>query len=423
MKFTLSQNAWQGFDPVEIELPDDWDVEYYGIPGDKLPALTKEQLREKINSPYNSETIYELAKKAKEVCIVFDDISRGTPVRPMAEIVLEELKGAGIKDENIRFICALGTHGAHNRLDFVNKLGEYICDHYPIYNHNCYENNVCIGTSSKGYEVCCNKEMMSCDLRIGIGAITPHPFNGFGGGAKLIFPGMASIETIASNHKTAVDDVRERKINAVANMGDITVDGMRREIEEMIGMMGQFFKIDCIYNTKLEIVDLYAGNAIDEYYAAIPAAQELYSMPRFPDKDIIITNANAKSNEAQIAVGLGSLAVNKSGGDIVVINRTKMGQCTHYLFGEFGKEAGGRMHGRLPKIRPWVNRYIFWMHPDLGSRHWYGDIDKQIFVNEWSEVVELLREKHGPGTTVGIIADGTISCFEQPVSAKDYKWK
>lgn len=413
MKVQLSQNNWQGFEPVEIELPDEWDVAYYGVPGDDLPAMTKEQLREKINSPYGAETIYEQAKKAKEVCIVFDDISRGTPVKPIAEIVVEELKRAGIKDENIRFICALGTHGAHNRIDFVNKLGADICDHYPVYNHNCYENNVCIGKTAKGYDVCCNAEMMACDLRIGIGAITPHPFNGFGGGAKIVFPGMASIETIAANHKVAVDDVRARKINAVANMGDISVDGMRKEIEEMAGMMGQFFKIDCIINTKLEIVDLYAGDMIKEYYAAVPAAQKLYAMPRFEDKDIIITNANAKANEAQIAIGLASLVVNKEGGDIVIVNRTHMGQCTHYLFGEFGKNAGGRMHGRLPKLRPWVNNYIFWMEPDFGSRHWYGDIDKQIYVNTWQEVIDLLKKTHGPGTKVGIIADGTISCFEQ----------
>ncbi len=413
MKFQLSQNNWQGFEPVEIELPDDWDVEYYGVPGDLLPALTREQLREKINSPYGTETIYEQAKNAKEVCIVFDDISRGTPVKPIAEIVVEELKRAGIRDENIRFICALGTHGAHNRIDFVNKLGEDICNHYPVYNHNCYENNVCIGKTSSGYDVCCNAEMMACDLRIGIGAVTPHPFNGFGGGAKIIFPGMASIETIAANHKVAVDDVRVRHINAVANMGDISVDGMRKEIEEMADMVGQFFKIDCIINTKLEIVDLYAGDVVKEYYASIPAAQKLYAMPRFEDKDVIITNANAKANEAQIAIGLASLVVNKNGGDVVVVNRTHMGQCTHYLFGEFGKVAGGRMHGRLPRIRPWVRNYIFWMEPDFGSRHWYGDIDKQIYVDTWQEVTDILKKTHGAGTKVGIIADGTISCFEQ----------
>ena len=85
----------------------------------------------------------------------------------------------------------------------------------------------------------------------------------------------ASIETITQNHDTAVNYIRDNKINTTACMGDLSVSGMREEIEEMTRMVGQFFKVDCIYNTKLELIDLYAGDPIEEYYAAVPAAQKL----------------------------------------------------------------------------------------------------------------------------------------------------
>ena len=52
MEITLQQNAWQGFQPVAIRLPDHWEVELHGIPGDDLPPLTKEQIRERLNAPY-----------------------------------------------------------------------------------------------------------------------------------------------------------------------------------------------------------------------------------------------------------------------------------------------------------------------------------------------------------------------------------
>ena len=48
MEFTMQQNAWQGFRPVTIRLPDHWEVEYHGIPGDDLPPMTKEQIKEKL---------------------------------------------------------------------------------------------------------------------------------------------------------------------------------------------------------------------------------------------------------------------------------------------------------------------------------------------------------------------------------------
>lgn len=413
MKFTLQQNAFQGFEPVEITLPDDWDVECHGIPGDDCPPLTREQIREKINNPYGMRPLGELAKGRKEVAIVFDDISRGTPTQPMAEVVLEELHKAGIKKDQIRFICALGTHGAHSRKDFVQKLGEEIVRNYTIYNHNCYENNICIGKTQRGFDVLINKEFMDCDLKIGLGALTPHVFNSFGGGGKILFPGLAAIETIAQNHATAVDFLRDNKLNSTELMGDLRVDGMRKEIEEMTRMVGEFFKIDCIYNTKLELIDLYAGDAIEEYYAGVPAAQRLYVTQRPVDKDIVIVNANAKGNEASIAVGLASMGLKKSGGDIVLVDYTSVGQVTHYLFGSFGHETGGRMFGRVPRVRPQVNRIICNMpYPDLGSAHWFGDVEKQIYVDTWDEVMELLLEKHGPNAKVSIIADGTIQFFE-----------
>ena len=309
MKYTLQQNAYQGFTPVEIDVPDSWQVQWNGIVGDDAPALTMEQIKQKLNRPYGSPTLKELARDAKKVCIVFDDISRGTPTRIMAEAVLDELLQAGVQKDQIRFLCALGTHGAHNRMDFVQKLGEKILHDYPVYNHNCYENNICIGKTERGYDVCINKEFMDCDLRIGLGALTPHPFNAFGGGGKILFPGLASIETITQNHDTAVNYIRDNKINTTACMGDLSVSGMREEIEEMTRMVGQFFKVDCIYNTKLELIDLYAGDPIEEYYAAVPAAQKLYAMPSASDMDIVIVNANAKGNEASIASSLASMAL------------------------------------------------------------------------------------------------------------------
>lgn len=413
MKFVLQQNMWQGFEPIEIELPDNWDVEYHGIEADKKRKLSREEIRTKINSPYGMKPLVDLAKGKKRVAIVFDDISRATPTKILAEIVLEELHSAGIKQDQIRFICALGAHGAHNRRDFVCKLGEKIVREYKVFNHNCYENCIKIGTTKKGYDVCINKEFMSCDLKIGLGAILPHVFNTFGGGGKILFPGLASIETIHHSHKTAINFAREHKIISAATMGDLRVDGMRREVEEMTRMVGEFFKIDCLYNTKQEIVDVFAGDAIEEYYAAIPIAQKLYVTKRAKDKDVIIANANARPNEATIAFSLGSLAAAETGADLVIINHTSMGQVVHYLLGTFGENAPGRMFRQSPRDDTKINRIICFMpNSSAADVFFFGNVEKQIYVDTWEEVMELLKTNHGEGTKVSVLADATMQYYE-----------
>ena len=47
---------------------------------------------------------------------------------------------------------------------------------------------------------------MACDLKIGIGCIVPHAFSGFGGGGKIILPGVSHIDSIAYNHGTVVKE-------------------------------------------------------------------------------------------------------------------------------------------------------------------------------------------------------------------------
>ena len=58
------------------------------------------------------------------MAILFDDMTRPTRVYELIPYVLEQLYQGGIEKRNIRFICALGTHGALKRDDFVKKLGQ-----------------------------------------------------------------------------------------------------------------------------------------------------------------------------------------------------------------------------------------------------------------------------------------------------------
>ncbi len=411
MKFILEQNSWYGDEPVEIELPEGWTVDYQRLPVDQLAPLTGKEIEEKISNPVASKSIRELSENKKEVVILFDDISRPTPIKPLAEAVLKELHAAGIKHKSIRFICALGTHGAHTRIDFEKKLGSDIVREYPVFNHNPYENCKEVGTTSKGTKVAINAEVLKCDLKIGLGSITPHPFNGFGGGAKIIMPGVACINTIEGNHKTAIVSLLEKGLNPVTGMGKLESNGMREEIEEVSKMVGFDFKVDAIVNSKREIVDLFAGDPVKAYYEGANRAAELYATNISADNDVVIVNANAKANEAVIAMYLGAMAVKQSGGDLVVINHTPAGQVPHYLLGPFGRDIGGRMWVGAQPINH-VNRVIFFTpYPDYSSGMWFCSEDKLCWANNWEEVLKQLKN-HDVDSKAAIIADGTIQYFK-----------
>jgi hypothetical protein len=263
---------------------------------------------------------------------------------------------------------------------------------------------------------------MSCDLRIGLGAILPHVFNTFGAAERFYSRAWRRSTRWSRTNKAALDFSQAHDLIPAQVMGDMRVDGMRREVEEMTRMVGQFFKIDCLFNTRFEIVGLYAGDPIEEYYAAIPLAQKIYITPRAKDKQIVIVNANARANESTIAMTVGLIGVAETGGDLVVINHTNRGHVCHYLLGTFGDTAPGRMFGRSKKTKAGVERIICYMPYIMpGDAPLYGNPSLQVYVNTWEEALALLKEKYGPGTKVSVLADGTMEYYEIEENARYIK--
>lgn len=401
--FSLWQNAWKE-DPdahVSISLPDDWNVTVHDMPADRLPPLSREEMRRAIRKPIGMGSIREMAQKGREAVIVFDDLSRGTPARIPAELAVEELLAGGIGEDHIRFLCALGNHAPLTRADFVCKLGAGIVENFPVFNHNPYEHLVQVGKDSSGTDVLINREFMECDVRIGIGSVSPHPLNGFGGGGKLLFPGIAGRTTTVANHA-------RRQFKPFSEERS----GFRQDIESMTAMVMPFFKIDAVLNAHLDIVDLYAGDPVAEYYEAVRSSMRLNTMQRSAEKqDVVIVNANAKYNEALIAIRIGCMDL-APGGDLILVNHCPQGQVVHYLYSAFGKNYGGAMW-KPPAERPstGAGRIIYFTpYPDYTSRWIQNEPHKLVFAKTWDEV-EALLAGHGAGTKVSILSDGTISRF------------
>ena len=337
---------WYGNQPLELAFPDRWRVKVLRPPGFSKPALDAEGMARAFAEPIGSPTLAELARGAREAAIVFDDITRPTPVKAVPPWVLGALEEAGIPDENVRFIPALGMHGAMTNIDFRKKLGDEAVERYPIYNHNPYENCDYLGESPSGVPVYINREFMYCDLRVGIGCITPHPHVGFGGGGKIILPGISGVQTIKAFH-------RDVALRGPETMGLGRTEGnvMYAEIADVVRMSGLQVKIDALVHDRGEITDLVVGEPLAEYAAGVEAAREHYRTAPSPGNDIVVANAYGKYNEMAICMLMAMLSVNHARGAIVFVVDSPEGQVCHYLIRSFGKEYGGEYYMKMGRRR------------------------------------------------------------------------
>jgi nickel-dependent lactate racemase len=407
----LPQLAWHGVKALELALPEGWQVEICNMAGYNRPRLKPEEIKDAIARPIGMPPLREYAWGKKEVVILFDDMTRVTRVAEIVPHVLEELATAGIADSQIRFIAANGCHGAMNRLDFVKKLGEDVLKRFPVYNHDPFDNCVYVGTTTNGTKVCINAEVMKCDLKIGIGSIVPHIMAGFGGGGKIVLPGVASFETTLALHSPPASSGKTGFEDTVTGMGVIENNPRREDIDEAVALSGLDMKIDAVVNMWGETVAILAGAPRPTYSAALDEAATHYLTPAARDTDIVIANTFAKANEAISGLLVAFPAVSQRGGDVVLIANAPEGQMTHYLMGPFGNTIGGRLSLQM-KPPPHVNKLIvFSEYPELSSRRYLEDTEKVVMAYDWSDVLNLLEKGRGPKARVAVYPNSDIQYY------------
>ncbi|HIH89201.1 TPA: DUF2088 domain-containing protein, partial [Candidatus Bathyarchaeota archaeon] len=326
---------WYGWKPEALTFPDGWDVNVQNMKGHGAKALKPHEIKEKTQHPTGTKPLSELAKGKRKAVIIFDDMTRPTKTTQFLPAVLDELHVGGITDDKIVFMMASGAHTGRMLFDFQKKLGEEICAKYNVFNHNPYEGFVDLGKTSRGTPILINKEVTSCDLKVTISSIMPHFGYGFGGGSKIILPGVASITTIDLNHTRLFP-------HPSAGIGKYEGNILKRDMNDAARMAGLDIKVDCIYNFKRQVTHLFVGDVVDEHVAGVNVAREYWATDDIPDCDIVIANCFSKADEMSLALPVTAPLLKKSGGDLIVLVITPEGQINHYWARSFGVNLGGR---------------------------------------------------------------------------------
>jgi nickel-dependent lactate racemase len=402
---SVPSRLWYDNTERELTFPDRWNVTNLTSPGLDKPGLTPEQINHKIEDPIDGASLFELARDKKQAVIVFDDMTRPTPVKDIAPFVLDILHRAGMNRDQIRFLWALGSHGAYDMISARKKLSEQIVENYAVYNHDPFQNTVRVGRTPTGVEVWFNREFMSCDLKIGIGCITPHVHVGFGGGAKIIMPGVAGIETINQFHNQLFRD------QSLTGLGNFEKNIMRAECDAAGDLAGLNFKIDCLINRKGQITGLFSGPFRATHTAGAEEGKEHYGIPFSNGYDIVVCNSYAKASESAIALLLSLQTMKPGQGTAVLISDAPEGQVPHYVMRAWGLDYGGRHYShRTPGFVQLLMKKLIVLNPlpDRMSLDLICHPDDAAIVKTWQEVLTILEQDYPGEAKVAVIQDGTM---------------
>ena len=386
---------WHGDYDQVLTFPEDWDLRECRMKGHDAAALDDAAMAALLADPIGTKPLRELAAGKQQVVILFDDLDRPTPADRIAPLILAELHAAGITDEQIRFIAATGAHRFLSLEDASKKLGPDVCRRYPFFNHNLFNHVVDVGRTSLGTPLWIGREVMKCDLKIGIGGLIPYHSTGhlFGGGAKIILPGVSGKETINHHHL---------EVSQMPRVGDVSAE--RANAEEAAKIVGLDFKVDLLMNARREVVDLVAGCPIEGYRAGYSRGRAVYETEMAEGMDVVVLNAYPQSTQPYKALWCVQQSV-RDGGDVVVVAHRPEGmQQLHFMFGNFGTEdldelRGARHRPMCPQVRQLT---VLCSHPSKVDIDRFVPARETVFCTSWDEVLAQLQPHHGPGTQVAV---------------------
>jgi nickel-dependent lactate racemase len=322
-----------------------------------------------------------------------------------------------MKKDQIRFIWALGSHGTYDALNARKKLGDEIVENYAVYNHDPFQNVVRIGRTPTGVELWFSREFMACDLKIGIGGAVAHPQAGFGGGAKIILPGVAGIESIVQLHNQLDRDTKRWGFGLVED------NIMAAECDAAGDLAGLNFKVDCLLNRRGEISSLYAGPFKAVREAAAAEAIDYYGIPYADGYDIAVANCYGKANEPFVAQAIAAQILKRdASGTIVIVCDSPEGIVPHYVYRSWGTGYGGRHY--IPRVKGAAFKRIkqFIMvapYPDRTMLDIMVHNDDAIIVKTWPEALSVLEAEYSNDARVGVVQDATMQYLKKAAVPKE----
>jgi len=133
------------------------------------------------------------------VLIIVPDHTRVCGKEKALPWILDILESRGINPEQITVLVALGSHKSIDASALEISIGPAYSS-VKVVQHDPSGNLTDYGFTSRGTPVKINSLFAEAELVILYTSVVHHYFAGFGGGPKMIMPGIASLDSISANH-------------------------------------------------------------------------------------------------------------------------------------------------------------------------------------------------------------------------------
>ena len=282
------------------------------------------EIRRALENPIGTPRLREIARGKKSVVIVVNDITRPTATYRLLPPLLEELREAGIGDNEVFFLVATGTHRDNTREELEGMLGKEIVERFRVLNHHCQDESIMVdlGKTRDGIPVVINRLFWEAEVKILTATIAPHQAAGFSGGRKSLLPGLASITTLKQHHSYSCRPEKPA-------MGWVEGNMFHENALEAAKMAGTDFILNTVQNHRKEITTAVAGDVEKAWLEGVKISRQIFEVKVPHAVEIVITTPGGYPKDIDLYQSQKSMAaaemVVKEGGTVILPAECKDG--------------------------------------------------------------------------------------------------
>ncbi|MGD9379349.1 MAG: nickel-dependent lactate racemase [candidate division WOR-3 bacterium] len=280
-------------------------------------------LKDSFTNPVGKPLLRELIRKnrpADVVIVVSDRTRKIANYDAIIRFLVSELVDAGVQEQNIEFIVALGTHRPHRDEENRERYGTLV-DDFRFTQHDCQRDLVSLGKISSGLDVRVNRRVQEADFVIATGRVDFHYMAGYSGGRKSILPGVAAYDTIRNNH--------QKLVRGGVWIGNTDGNIIAQEMAEAADLLGVDYLLNAVETPEGETAQVFCGHHVHAFQQAV---EYLYTARRVrinAAAECVIISAGGYPNDKDFyhthkSMNL-AMATLKQNGSIILVGQCEEG--------------------------------------------------------------------------------------------------
>ena len=265
----------------------------------------------------------------RRAALVVADKTRLCEYAKYLPVLIRTLEEAGADSSRLTIYIAYGTHPRQSDEECKAIYGD-ACGKYRFIHHDCGDQKsfVSLGETSRGTPVLLRRDIVESSCVIVFGAISHHYFAGYGGGRKLVFPGLGFKDAIYRNHGLFLD-AKRRTLAPGCQPGMLDGNPLAEDLAEYERFRPADFAVHGIMDSKGRVCDLLPGRGTDHFRAACAVHGEYCEIVGASRYDIVFASCGGYPKDVNFiqshkAIHNASQFV-KDGGRLVILAQCRDG--------------------------------------------------------------------------------------------------